>query len=553
MKIETSESVDMNLHGTGTERLDVGAPTGCLTGIPYPAGDSTILEYSFLLPPAAPDEIGRLGNYRVLSLLGRGGMGFVFLAEDVALNRRTALKVMTPKQAGRTDGWPRFLREARLLAQIKHENIVTVYQAGQEGDVAYIAMELLTGETLSAWQARMTTGRPAEAVRIGRGIATGLAAVHAHGLVHRDIKPANIWLESPSGTVKLLDFGLARGVDDNEFTQNGTILGTPAFMSPEQARGEKLDARSDLFSLGSVMYGICTGTPPFPGTNTLATLTALAMHHVRPAHEVNPEVPRRLSDLIDRLLAKDPDKRPESAEVVTAVLDRIAAGHEDGVTEPKSPARSIHRKKRRKKRPAANRTSWLLYGAIALAAALLIGMGIAVLSSRRPAAADAAANDLSKLVVHLSELTPFEEEDWLRSPPPPPPDRPHPPGEFPPPNGLFELRVAGKHLTHGLFMHPSPHPGGTTARGSFRINRKFSTFQAGVALNDNNGGRTDVPIRFVVRGDGKLLWTSHPIQQSGDRDECRLDVKDISVLTLEVQCPGPAFAAHAVWVDPRLE
>src|SRR5207244_2381616 len=160
---------------------------------------------------------------------------------------------------------------------VKHENIVTVYQAGQERDVAYIAMELLGGETLAAWQARQAKGRPDEALRIGKGIAAGLAAVHRLGLVHRDIKPPNVWLEAPYGTVKLLDFGLARGVEDRSMTHYGTVLGTPAFMSPEQARGDAIDPRSDLFSLGSVLYGLCTGTPPFPGNNTLATLTALAV------------------------------------------------------------------------------------------------------------------------------------------------------------------------------------------------------------------------------------------------------------------------------------
>ncbi len=554
MKIDTSDSVDMNLHGTGTERLDVVPDTGNLTGIPYPAGDSTVLEYSFLLPPILDGEIGRLGNYRVLKLLGRGGMGFVFLAEDVALRRQTALKVMTPGQAGRADGWPRFLREARILASIKHENIVTVYQAGQEQDVAYIAMELLAGETLAAWQMRMKSGQPMEAIRIARGIAAGLAAVHKHGLVHRDIKPANVWLENPSGTVKLLDFGLARGVEDNEFTKNGSILGTPAFMSPEQARGDRIDPRSDLFSLGSVLYGLCTGTPPFPGNNTLATLTALAMHQVRPAREVNPDVPKRLSDLIDRLLAKEADDRPASASDVIAELDRIAAAEItkelDTFSEPRT--RSIPRKRKKKKPPRSNKRQWLLIGGIALAAVVLIGVGIAVFSPRRTAATMPTSNSTSR-VTYLSDLTPFEESGWLHNPPPRPQDRPPPPGQFPPPLEPFELRVGGKRLAHSLFMHPQPRPGNTTARGSYRIDKKFATFHTGVALNDDNGGRTEVPITFAVLGDGKILWTSKPIHIAGESDECTLNVKDVSVLTIEVRCPGPPRAAHAVWVEPRLE
>ncbi|HYT93735.1 MAG TPA: serine/threonine-protein kinase, partial [Gemmataceae bacterium] len=158
-------------------------------------------EYSFLLPPVEPDEIGRLGTYRILRLLGRGGMGFVFHAEDITLRRAVALKVMKPDLDGDMRGWERFLREARVMAAIKHESLVTVFQAGQEGSALYLAMELLEGVSLQDWCVRSFRPHLTEILRLGREIAAGLAAIHRHGLVHRDIKPANLWLEAPANRV----------------------------------------------------------------------------------------------------------------------------------------------------------------------------------------------------------------------------------------------------------------------------------------------------------------------------------------------------------------
>ena len=213
--------------------------------------------FSFLLPPVDSDEIGRLGNYRVLRFLKKGGMGYVFYAEDVALRRPVALKVMSPDLKGDADGWPRFLREARAMAAIKHKHLVTIYGAGQEGEVVYFAMELLEGETLEAWMERVKRPPIPEVLRIGQEIASGLEVLHRQNLVHRDIKPANLWLESPDRHVKILDLGLARPVShEGHLTTAGTILGTPGYMSPEQARGDAIDSRSDLFSLGCVLYAL---------------------------------------------------------------------------------------------------------------------------------------------------------------------------------------------------------------------------------------------------------------------------------------------------------
>ena len=279
--------------------------------------------YSFLLPPLQQDEIGRLGNYRILRLLGKGGMGFVFHAEDLTLCRPVALKVMKPDLKQDFHGWERFLREARVMAAIKHDSLVTVYQVAQENDVAYLAMELLDGMSLDEWLNRIRQPDVPAILSVVREIASGLSAIHQRDLVHRDIKPANLWME-PSGRVKILDFGLVRCVnEDVALTQTGSVMGTPCFMAPEQARGEPADSRSDLFSFGCVLYNLCTGTSPFQAKNTTAVLTALAVHHPRPVIELNPSMPA-LSELAAQLLAKDPKDRPRSAAAVLEQLERVA-------------------------------------------------------------------------------------------------------------------------------------------------------------------------------------------------------------------------------------
>ncbi|WP_439622034.1 protein kinase domain-containing protein [Gemmata sp.] len=294
-----------------------------------PAGLPRSGEFPFLAPPQHPDELGRLGPFRVLGLIGAGGMGAVFRAEDPALRRHVALKVMLPQFAGHPTARARFLREARSQAAVEHTHIVAIHQVGEEG-VPFITMPLLKGESLADALAAGPTFPVGEAVRVAREIAEGLAAAHAAGLVHRDVKPANVWLEGPSRHVKVLDFGLARAGADGDpadaVTAPGAIIGTPAYMSPEQATGEPVDARSDLFSLGVVLYQMLTGRQPFTGKNTPATLTAVATHTPTDPAERNRAVPPPLSALTMRLLAKAPADRPASAGAVAEALRAIAAG-----------------------------------------------------------------------------------------------------------------------------------------------------------------------------------------------------------------------------------
>jgi eukaryotic-like serine/threonine-protein kinase len=292
---------------------------------PNPSGSIAMGELTaFLAPPRQPDEIGRLGLYRVLKVLGWGGMGVVFKAEDPGLRRPVALKVMLPALAATPSARARFFREARSAAALLHPHVVTIFQVGEDRDTPFLAMEFLEGESLDACVKREGKLPIAEVVRIGREVALGLACAHTKGLIHRDVKPANVWLEGPQRHVKLLDFGLARALaDDPHLTPSGTIVGTPAYLAPEQARGETVNHRADLFSLGCLLYRLCVGKLPFKGDSTLAVLSALALETPPEPASLNPEVPAELSALIVQLLQKDPKRRPVSAAAVAEILQGL--------------------------------------------------------------------------------------------------------------------------------------------------------------------------------------------------------------------------------------
>ena len=281
--------------------------------------------------PAEAGELGTLAGYRVQKLLGKGGMGAVYLALDAELNRPVALKVMLPRYAADARASERFRREARAAAAVKHDNVVTVYRVGQDERAGpFIAMEFLSGHPLDEYLRRKGRLTVPQALRVGAEAASGLAAAHALGLVHRDIKPANLWLEAPNGRVKILDFGLARPVDANTFagdlTRTGQVVGTPAYMSPEQARGEAVDHRSDLFSLGVLLYQLCTGARPFDRGSLMANMIALGTEHPTPVRALNADVPEALERVIHHLLEKEPAARPQSGSEVAAALRALERG-----------------------------------------------------------------------------------------------------------------------------------------------------------------------------------------------------------------------------------
>jgi serine/threonine protein kinase len=325
-------AVDTGPSANGQTPLPPGSATPAPTVIGQPplhrnSAESTEEVLSLVGPAAGPDELGRLGPYRLLRVLGSGATGVVFLAEDIHLKRQVALKVMKPVPEAGDIPRQRFLREAQAAAVLDHENVISIYQVGEDRGIPFLAMKLLQGESLDDRLKREPGSQLLvhEVLRIGREIAEGLDAAHERGLIHRDIKPANIFLEGPQARVKIVDFGLARALsDDVHLTRTGTIVGTPAYMSPEQARGLPVDHRSDLFSLGCVLYRMCTGRTPFKADDTFGMLTALAQDQPRPIQAFNSAVPDALVGLICRLLAKVPEGRPQSARSVAAALAKMA-------------------------------------------------------------------------------------------------------------------------------------------------------------------------------------------------------------------------------------
>jgi serine/threonine protein kinase/formylglycine-generating enzyme required for sulfatase activity len=274
---------------------------------------------TFLAASSRPDSLGRIGHYEVLQVLGRGAFGIVFRAFDEVLQRVVAVKVLSPQVAATSPARKRFLREARSSAQVRHENVVQVY-AVEEQPLPYLVMEFVPGETLQQHLDRTGPLDVSEILRIGRQIAEGLAAAHATDLIHRDIKPGNILIEGGQLRVKITDFGLARAADDASLTQSGIIAGTPMYMAPEQALCEPIDQRADLFSLGSVLYQMTTGRPPFRANSTMAVLKRVAEDDPRAIREIIPESPPWLCDVIAKLHAKNPDDRFRSAREVADLL-----------------------------------------------------------------------------------------------------------------------------------------------------------------------------------------------------------------------------------------
>lgn len=274
----------------------------------------------FLNPPSRPDSLGRLGHYEVLAVIGRGGFGIVLKAFDDVLHRIVAVKLLAPELAATSPARKRFLREARAAAAVRHENVVQIY-AVEEQPFPYLVMEFIPGETLQDCINRTGPLEVAQVVRIGIQVANGLAAAHDTGLIHRDVKPANILLEAGiCNRVRLTDFGLARAADDASQTQSGSMAGTPMYMAPEQANAEKLDHRTDLFSLGSVLYAMVTGRHPFRANSTMAVLKRVCDDHPRSISEIIPETPDWLCQVIAKLHAKNRDDRYQTAREVIAAL-----------------------------------------------------------------------------------------------------------------------------------------------------------------------------------------------------------------------------------------
>jgi formylglycine-generating enzyme required for sulfatase activity/serine/threonine protein kinase len=450
---------------------------------------------SFLSAPMTPEELGRLGGFRILRLVGQGGMGFVFEGEDLKLQRRVAVKVMRPDVAQLPDAVSRFLREARTAAALVSDHVVTIHHVDEQNGIPFLVMPLMAGESLHERLHREPISIE-EGVRIARQCAEGLAAAHAADLIHRDIKPANLWLEAPSGRVKILDFGLARGASRSDITRSGEVLGTPQYMSPEQARGKTIDARADLFSLGAVMYRMATGREAFTGSDVLAVLSSLAMDDPPPPRNVNPKVPAALSTLILQLLSKDASRRPASAQEVVDTLRSIEAGESKTLAESASstPSRLLPSTN---SLPIPDRRRW----AIALPAAIVGGIALAFLA-RNAFQSNPSNEPVSKTEVAAVKEQPKQEQPKDEPKPSPPPVvekpvlNPNPPVEkaknepppSPPPKPSI-VRLAA--------LAPISIEAGKTADVAIEIERENLPGEVTLTITDLPAGVSMEAIRFA--------------------------------------------------------
>lgn len=294
-------------------------PAAALFALAGPLGtvDDSVLKA--LAPSESPGSLGRLGRFEVEEVVGRGSCGVVLRARDPKLNRVVAIKALAPELAASKTARQRFLREASAAASLAHDRVVRVFEV-EESPFPYLVMEFVSGETLQKRVDRLGPLDVKNLLAIAIQIADGLAAAHAQGLVHRDVKPCNILLSREGRDARIVDFGLARSVDDASLTYPGFIAGTPRYMSPEQAESRPIDARSDLFSLGSVLYFMASGRPPFDGSSSLAAMRDVVEKRPASLTEIVPGVPSCFAGIVAKLLEKRPEDRFQSAEEVRDAL-----------------------------------------------------------------------------------------------------------------------------------------------------------------------------------------------------------------------------------------
>lgn len=327
------------------------------------ASDGLRRVLELLAPCDAPNTLGQLDDYQVVEPIGCGGMAIVLKGFEPKLRRHVAIKVLAPHLASSTSARSRFSREARAAAAIHHPNVIAIHRVAEMETLPYLVMPYIAGGSL---QDHLDTVGPLDTVatiRVGKQIAAGLAAAHELGIVHRDIKPANILLDSKFERIVITDFGLARAADDASITQTGILAGTPHYMSPEQARGETVDHRSDLFSLGSLLFTANTGTLPFAAENSYGVLRKITDHPALPLSAENTAAPAWLVRLTTRLHQSDVSRRYQSAQQVENLLSQCLAALQNP-KEAIPPSLQTH---------SLNRRLWGLIGAITLMG--LVGFG----------------------------------------------------------------------------------------------------------------------------------------------------------------------------------
>ena len=318
---------------TVREQLSADAEGDDADAVPPIPALATLIQ-KILAPSDDERMLGRLGPYEITGIIGSGGMGIVLKGHDRALDRFVAIKLLSPHLASSGAARQRFLREAKAAAAVVHDNVIAIHGVDEFAGLPYLVMPYCRGTTL---EKRVRDAGPMslrEILRVGLQTARGLAAAHAQGLVHRDVKPANILLEDGVERVRITDFGLARAADDASLTVTGLLAGTPHFMSPEQALGKPLDARSDLFALGAVLFTLATGKPPFRAESSHAVLRMVTDVEPADVRLANPDMPAWLAGIIARLLAKDPAARYPSATEVAGILEACLAHVNDPLAKP---------------------------------------------------------------------------------------------------------------------------------------------------------------------------------------------------------------------------
>jgi serine/threonine protein kinase len=343
----------------------------------------------FLQPSEDPESLGRLGSIEIRQFIGQGAHGIVLKGFQQELNRPVVVKVMAPHLASVVAARKRFSREARATAAIVHPSVMPILQVDSSGQLPFLVMPYVDCESLQERMDRDGVLPVADVLRIAVQVARGLAAAHAQGLVHRDVKPANILLERGVERVMLTDFGLARAVDDATLTRSGLIAGTPHYMSPEQARGEAVDPRSDLFSLGSVMYAMSSGRPPFRAETTYGILRRVTDDAPRSLRELNPELPEWLDSVILKLLTKSADDRLQTAEHSAELLEQCLAH----LQQPDScPLPEMLQSVRSRRTTLPFRMAGLLVTLAVVALMITAGMML----TNRPSSKDAASQDTAE-------------------------------------------------------------------------------------------------------------------------------------------------------------
>lgn len=340
---------------------------------------------AFLDPTDDPRMMGRFGGYEISGVIGSGGMGVVMKGWDVSLDRFVAIKVLNPAYTGQSASRKRFAREAQAAAAVLHDNVIAIYGVDHWNDMPYLVMPYIKGESL---QQRIDRTAPLcleDMLGISLQIARGLAAAHDQGLVHRDIKPANILMPASVSRVIITDFGLARTADDASLTHSGVLAGTPQYMSPEQAKGDAIDGRTDLFSLGSVMYAMACGRPPFRADTPYGVLRKITDEPHRPLSRVRDDTPAWFEAIVDRLLQKEPSKRFDSAHELAAHLEDCLAHLRQPTTTllPKLDAQP------KRSRP----TAWL---AAVLTILVVVAVSVAVVLTSSNPSADATTGSAIK-------------------------------------------------------------------------------------------------------------------------------------------------------------